>query len=475
MGVTTAAPAAAGQTAAEAGQAARSELLTGWGRAAPTRARVHPVQGQDDVRRALAAPHARGILARGLGRSYGDAAQNAGGDVLCMGGMRAVRDFDVQAGRITVEAGISLDRLVDLVLPFGWFVPVTPGTAHVTVGGAIASDIHGKNHHLDGGFGMNVESFLLLAPTGERLECTADGTPEVYWATTGGMGLTGVVLEATLRLEPVETSRIRVDVERASDLDDVMQRMATGDDHYRYSVAWIDCLAGGRRLGRSVLLRGDHARAGELTGSDRDEPLRRRRPPRLPAPPWVPRGLLNRWSISAFNEVYFRHAPKESRGRIEPLDTFFYPLDFVKGWNRLYGPDGFVQYQFVVPMEAPDAVRTCLERLSDAGCASFLAVLKRFGPQGGLISFPMPGWTLALDIPAHLPGLGALLDGLDEVVAGAGGRIYFAKDSRLRPELLDRLYPQLGRWRDVQRRLDPDGVMRSDLSRRLRMTERSDA
>ncbi len=475
MAVTAEALAGADASATGVRAAPRDELLSGWGRTAPTRAQVHPVQVADDVQRLLADPPPRGLLPRGLGRSYGDASQNAGGDVLSMSGMRAVRDFDVRTGRITVEAGLSLDRLVDLVLPFGWFVPVTPGTAYVTVGGAIASDIHGKNHHLDGGFCMNVESFELLTPAGERLRCTPSDTPDAFWATAGGMGLTGVVLEATLRLVPVETSRIRVDVERASDLDDVMERMATGDDLYRYSVAWIDCLARGRRLGRSVLLRGDHATLEELTGSDREEPLQRRRPPRLPAPPWVPRGLLNRRSIAAFNEAYFRRAPKESRGEIEPLDTFFYPLDFVKGWNRLYGTDGFVQYQFVVPLEAQAAVRTCLERLSAAGCASFLAVLKRFGPQEGLISFPAPGWTLALDIPAHLKGLTALLDGLDEIVAGAGGRIYFAKDARLRPELVEVMYPRLDEWRRIQRRLDPEGVMQSDLSRRLRLIERSGA
>lgn len=442
-------------------------LLAGWGRTAATRADVRGVGGDDEAAALLASAPERGVLARGLGRSYGDAAQNAGGRVLDMTTLGGVRRFDVEQGRITVGAGLSLDRLVDLCLPFGWFVPVTPGTAYVTAGGAIACDIHGKNHHREGSFCQHVESFVLRTPSGERIECSQHDNADAFWATAGGMGLTGIITEVTIALLRVETGQIRVDTERAADLDDAMSRMATGDDAYRYSVAWIDCLAKGARLGRSVLLRGDHAGIGELSAKQAAEPLKRQRPLRLAAPPLVPRGLLNRWSIGAFNEVFYRKAPKEERGRIEPLDSFFYPLDAIRGWNRLYGPKGFVQYQFVVGFGQERAVRTCIERLSAAGCASFLAVLKRFGPQSGLLSFPAPGWTLALDIPAHFPDLVALLDGLDEIVAGAGGRVYLAKDSRLRPELLEGMYPELGRWREIQAGLDPQGVMQSDLSRRL--------
>jgi decaprenylphospho-beta-D-ribofuranose 2-oxidase len=443
---------------------AERRLLSGWGRTAATAADVLEPTDADAVRDALASSNGRGVLPRGLGRAYGDAAQNAGGRVIDTTGMTRFLSVDVETGVARVEAGVSLDALASAMLPFGWFLPVTPGTAFVTVGGAIASDVHGKNHHRDGSFCEHVTSITLVTPAGERLSLSPED--ELFWATAGGMGLTGVVVEATVRMTAVETAWVREDVERAANVDDCMARMESHDDDYRYSVAWIDCLARGRRLGRSVLLRGDHARRDELPAGVSD-PLARKRGLRLAAPPWMPSGLLRRQTIAAFNEAYYRRAPREERGRLVALDPFFYPLDGVRGWNRMYGERGFLQYQFAVPFGREDAVREALERLSSRRVASFLAVLKRFGEQRGLISFPMPGWTLALDIPAGSPGLAELLDGLDSLVAEAGGRVYLAKDSRLRPELLEAMYPQLPRWRELQRSADPEGRMRSDLSRRV--------
>ncbi|MFI2412498.1 FAD-binding protein [Streptomyces sp. NPDC018947] len=440
--------------------------VTGWGRTAPTVARLIRPRTYEEAATAVRECGARGSIPRGLGRAYGDAAQNAGGAVLDMTGLDRIHAIDADGGTVLCDAGVSLHRLMEVLLPLGWFVPVTPGTRYVTVGGAIGADIHGKNHHVSGSFARHVLSLELLTADG-AIRTVERGTP-LFDATAGGMGLTGVILTATVRLQPVETALMSVDTERAADLDDLMARMTATDHRYRYSVAWIDLLARGRSTGRAVLTRGDHAPLDALPARARREPLAFRTP-RLPAAPaFLPEGLLSRTSVGLFNELWYRKAPRSRSGQLQRISTFFHPLDGVPHWNRIYGRGGFVQYQFVVGHGREEALRRIVRRISAHRCPSFLAVLKRFGPaDAGWLSFPVPGWTLALDVPAGLPGLGAFLDELDEDVAAAGGRVYLAKDSRLRPELLAAMYPRLDDFRALRAELDPRGVFTSDLSRRL--------
>lgn len=442
-----------------------AELLTGWGRTAPTLATVHRPADLEQIVAQVTAPSGRGVIARGLGRSYGDAAQNAGGDVLSCTGLDSVLGIDIEKGTVTVESGVSLDTLLRILLPLGWFPMVIPGTSYVTVGGAIASDIHGKFRH--GSFADYVERMRIVTPERGATTLEPDADADAFWATSGGMGLTGVITDATLKLQPVETSRIVCDTERTIDVDDCMARMLDGDHDYRYSVAWLDCLASGGHLGRAVLSRGNHATLDDLPTSDRATARTYEPRTRLGSPPWLPNGLINPLSVRAFNEVWYRKAPRTRQRQVEGIKPFFFPLDGVRNWNRVYGSRGFVQYQFVVPFGAERVVRAALERFSAARVPTFVAVLKRFEHDSrSLIGFPISGWTLALDIPAS-PALAPLLDGLDDLVVEAGGRVYLTKDSRLRPELLAAMYPRLDEWRETRASLDPGNLLRSDMDRRL--------
>ncbi|WP_211301309.1 FAD-binding oxidoreductase [Murinocardiopsis flavida] len=443
-------------------------LLTGWGRTAPTLATVARPRTAEEAALLLRQAGERGAIARGLGRSYGDAAQSAGGIVIDCADLAPGFRLDPAAATVTAAAGTSLAELMRALLPRGYFVPVTPGTRNVTVGGAIGADIHGKNHHADSSFGAHVRSLRIVTPGGGLRTVGPDRDPDLFWATVGGMGLTGVITEATFGVVPVSTARMRVDTDRTPDLDATLDLMSTTDHRYRHTVCWVDLLARGASLGRGVLTRAHHAEVADLPRSARRDPLRYAPAGRAAAPPWAPPHLLNRWSVRAFNAAYYAKAPRARRGEIQGAASFFHPLDAVAGWNRLYGPRGLVQYQFVVPFGEEDALRRIVGRLAAEGAASFLAVLKRFGAATPApLSFPMPGWTLALDLPAELPGLARLLNALDEQVLGAGGRIYLAKDSRAAADAVHAMYPRLAEWHAVRTRADPAGVLTSDLSRRL--------
>jgi len=443
----------------------RSATLTGWGRIAPSTATLAEPPTAEAVAELLSAADGPAI-ARGLGRSYNNAAQSAGGTVLSSARLNRILSLDPQTGMVTAEAGVSLEDLMVAGLPHGWFVPVSPGTRQVTVGGAIAADVHGKNHHVAGSFASHVLSFSLVLPDGAQRTVTP--SEDLFWATAGGMGLTGFITQATVQLKRVETSRCTVDTVRTADIDETMAILAEHDTKYGYTVAWSDSTARGRGLGRSVITSGDFAALTDLPEADRGQPFAFNPRARLGMPDVFPPGLLNRYSIQLFDEVYYRKAPKLRAGEIQTIGQFFHPLDAIRNWNRVYGPGGFRQYQYVMPFGAEDAVRRSFEMVAAARAPSFVTVLKRFG-QGdpGLLSFPAAGWTLALDFPARTPGLEPLLDALDRLVVDHGGRVYLAKDSRVARAMFEQMYPRLEEFRKLRAELDPHGVLASDLSRRL--------
>ena len=434
--------------------------LHGWGRTAPSVANVLTPCSDDEVR--VQFETAPALIARGLGRSYGDAAQLAGGVVLDNHGLAGIGEID-EHGVVTLGSGVSIDALLTESIPKGWFVPVTPGTRQVSIGGAIAADVHGKNHHVDGSFADHVLGFRLVTPRG-TFDVSREVRPDLFWATMGAMGLTGVVTSVTLRLLAIETDRVLVDTNRFDDLDAVMAAMEHGDDAYRYSVAWVDCMTRGSHLGRAILTRAEHATSSDLEGAS----LTGFTPARLGVGFDAPSGLLNPLSIKVFNELWFRSAPRHRERELQSLGTFFHPLDGVRDWNRLYGRRGFVQYQFCVPDDAGDTVRAAVAHLAQSRVPSFLAVLKRFGSANPApLSFPIPGWTLALDLPVGPEALPRVLDELDELVIAARGRVYLAKDARLEPATLRAMYPRLDEFLAIKSELDPDQQLTSDLARRL--------
>ncbi len=441
------------------------QAVTGWGRYITDTCHVYRPGGLGELDH-VAAGGGRAI-ARGLGRSYGDPAQIADGQVLTLDWLDRFRSFDEPTGELDAECGVSLGEILRTFVPRGWFLHVTPGTRHVTLGGAIAADVHGKNHHCDGSFAQSVIDFDLIKADGEVVTCSRETNAELFWATIGGMGLTGVIRRARIRLRRIETAYVNTQTRRAANLDEAFELFAAEDGSFRYSVAWIDCLAKGKSLGRCVLMRGDHARLEDLPPKLRRDPLAMPRRKQKNVPIEFPPIALNRLSVAAFNKLYYR---MHGDGRkVVHHDGFFFPLDAIDNWNRIYGKRGFVQYQPELPPDqARDGMVKILERIASAGCASFLAVFKTMGPQGeGMLSYPMPGATLALDMPNTGKSLRELLAELDRIVLDHGGRLYLAKDAAMSAESFAQMYPRLDEFRQVKARVDPTNRFVSSQAIRL--------
>lgn len=408
-------------------------------------------------------PH--GTLARGLGRSYGDAALNRGGQVVDFTRLTRILSFNERTGVLTCEAGVSLADIISTFAPRGWFPLITPGTKLVTVGGCIANDVHGKAHHKDGCFSACVESFTILLAGGTVATASREENPDLFWANFGGMGLLGIILTATLRLRRIETTYFRQHAIKARNLDELMDAIDDTNERYPYAVAWVDSLARGSSLGRGVLTVGDHASRRDLPARARLKPLAVSPPARLSVPTYLPSFALNSVTLRALNVVLDQ---VQSRGApIAHYEKFFYPLDAIGNWNRGYGKRGFTQYQFVVPLsDGRRHVRKLLEAIAGSSFLPFLNVLKRFGPEEGILSFPFEGYTFAIDFPIA-PGLREFLQRLDRMVFEAGGRIYLGKDAFVERDMFRAMYPRYTEWLEIKSRYDPNNVFRSDLGRRV--------
>ena len=406
------------------------------------------------------------FIPRGNGRCYGDA--SLAKKTISTLKYDKILSFDTTEGIFECQSGLTLDKILEVIVPKGWFLPVTPGTKFITVGGAVASDVHGKNHHIDGSFSNNIVDMDIVLSSREVISCSPRQNADLFEATCGGMGLTGIITRVKFRLKKIETSFIKQKQVKAENLEEIIG-LFEKYNHYTYSVAWIDCLKKGKNFGRSILILGEHATVDELNEKQKKDPLQLPKKKQITFPFNLPSWVLNAFTVKAFNFLYYGKNFKKEINNVVSYEPFFYPLDAILHWNRGYGRSGFVQYQFVLPLESKQGLIEILKRISDKGLGSFLAVLKVFGKQDSIISFPKEGYTLALDFPVR-DGLLEFLDDLDKVVLEHGGRIYMSKDARMKPEILQGGYPELGKFKEIVKKYNPDGKIHSIQSDRLFLT-----
>ena len=410
--------------------------------------------------------HSDNIIARGNGRCYGDA--SLAKHTISTLKYDKVLSFDTETGIFECQAGLTLDKILEVIVPKGWFLPVTPGTKFITVGGAIASDVHGKNHHVDGCFSHHVLEMDVVLSNGETITCSPHLNTDLFWATCGGMGLTGIITRARFDLKKIESSYIKQKQIKANNLEEVIE-LFEKYRHYTYSVAWIDCLQKGKHFGRSILMLGEHATLADLDENKKNNPLKLPSKTQITFPFNLPSFVLNQFTIKAFNFLFYgKNLSREINNTIS-YEPFFYPLDAILHWNRGYGKPGFVQYQFVLSLESKQGLIEILNKISDKGLGSFLAVLKIFGKQDDLISFPKEGYTLALDFPVR-KGLFEFLDELDKVVLNYGGRIYLSKDARMKSEIFWNGYSNAHKFLDIVKKYNPNFKFNSIQADRLSIT-----
>ena len=438
--------------------------LTGWGRSSHAAMDVGRPERPRDLASLLADTNDTSVIVHGSGRSYGDAALNQGGRAILTQRLARLQSFDETTGRLVCESGVTFADLMTVFLPRGFCVPVTPGTAFATIGGAVATDVHGKNHDRVGSLGDHIEWIELLTADGEMVRVSPDQRPEVFAATIGGMGLTGIIVSVCFRMIRVPSGSVDMHERRIADLDGFFAAFEEVRQDAEYSVGWIDGLARGKRLGRGILETASFAEA---------DPARPRKDKQRRVPIDFPGIALNALTVGAFNSGYYRRVPSRGRDQTFPAGQFFYPLDAVHDWNRIYGKRGFYQFQCVIPdASARDGIRRALEEISAARSASFLAVLKTLGGEGrGLLSFPMRGYSLALDFPRR-KGTEALMERLERITLDHGGRVYLAKDAVLSPDGFAAMYPRLDAFRAVLSEADPKGRFQSDMARRLNLKGR---
>lgn len=434
--------------------------LCGWGRALTAKVRAWRPERAPGLAEAFRAEREGGVIAHAGGRSYGDAALNGGGDVIMTGRLDRILSADWETGEVVCEAGVTVGDLMRIALGHKFIVPVSPGTGFATVGGCLANDVHGKNQHRHGSFGDHVPWVDLMLPSGEVKRITPEGDTDLFNATVGGIGLTGVMLAMSIKLRRVKSNAVLMREKKARNLDEFLAMQEEARETSTYVVGWIDATARGRSLGRGIMESADDSQ-GETDAPSGG---------RVRMPIEMPGFAMNPVSIGLFNALYYHRLPFGGRERQAPVTQFLYPLDAIEDWNRLYGKRGFYQFQCALP-EAESAVglRKLMEAISDAGTGSFLAVLKSMGKWGrGHLSFPMPGYTLALDFP-HKPGVIELLDRLERITLDHGGRIYLAKDGAMKADSFAQMYPKLNEFRAVLDEIDPNRVMDSDMSRRLKI------